>query len=167
MAPGGWIELADFVFPALSDDGTLAEDAALAKWCRHALEAGKAIRSPLDSAKLYGYQLRDAGFVNVVEKWYKWPQCAWSNVGKYQELGKSSLFLGVLLCITPARLRPAERSCLPLGLFADANFSDGLYGMSVEAFTRVLGWTAEQVQVFLVDVRKDIRNRRIHAYWPV
>jgi hypothetical protein len=34
-------------------------------------------------------------------------------------------------------------------------------------FTNVLGWSAAEVDVFLVNVRKDLRNRGIHAYWPV
>jgi hypothetical protein len=34
-------------------------------------------------------------------------------------------------------------------------------------FTNVLGWSAADVEAFLVGVRKDLRNRNIHAYWPV
>jgi hypothetical protein len=34
-------------------------------------------------------------------------------------------------------------------------------------WTGVLGMSAETVQVFLVDVRKDVMNRSIHSYWPV
>ena len=30
--------------------------------------------------------------------------------------------------------------------------------------TRVLGWTVDQVQAFLVGVREDITNRKIHVY---
>ena len=32
-------------------------------------------------------------------------------------------------------------------------------------FTRVLGWTKEETDVFLVDVRKDMKNTKYHAYW--
>jgi hypothetical protein len=34
--------------------------------------------------------------------------------------------------------------------------------------TNVVGWfrSPEQVQVFLVGVRKEIKNRNIHSYWP-
>jgi len=34
-------------------------------------------------------------------------------------------------------------------------------------FTNILGWSVEEVEVFLVDVRKDVKSRSIHAYWPV
>jgi len=49
----------------------------------------------------------------------------------------------------------------------EVNFTRGLYGLTVDAFTRLLGWTVEEVQVFLVDVRKDIMDKRVHAYFPV
>ncbi|PGH17064.1 hypothetical protein AJ80_04937 [Polytolypa hystricis UAMH7299] len=32
---------------------------------------------------------------------------------------------------------------------------------------RALGWSKEEVETFLPDVRKDIRDRRIHCYWPI
>lgn len=31
-------------------------------------------------------------------------------------------------------------------------------------FTRVLGWKKPEVEVFLVDVRRDMKNTKIHAY---
>jgi hypothetical protein len=41
--------------------------------------------------------------------------------------------------------------------------------MAVEAyslalFTRVLGWSNEQTQVFLVGVRKELKNPKVHSY---
>jgi hypothetical protein len=54
-----------------------------------------------------------------------------------------------------------------VGMWSEHNFCGGLYGLSVALFTRALGWTAEQLEVFLVGVRKDLRNRQIHAYWPM
>ena len=54
-----------------------------------------------------------------------------------------------------------------VGMWSEHNFCGGMYGLSVALFTRALGWTAEQLEVFLVGVRKDLRNRQIHAYWPM
>lgn len=34
-------------------------------------------------------------------------------------------------------------------------------------FTNVLAWSPDAVEVFLVDVRKDLKNKNIHAYFPV
>lgn len=40
-------------------------------------------------------------------------------------------------------------------------------GISVAAYTRVLGWTKEDLDVFLKQVRRDMKDRAIHAYWPM
>jgi hypothetical protein len=34
-------------------------------------------------------------------------------------------------------------------------------------FTRALGWTAEEVEVFLVGVRNDMKNPSVHGWWPI
>ena len=31
-------------------------------------------------------------------------------------------------------------------------------------FTRVLGWTTEQIHAFLTEVRKELKDRTIHIY---
>jgi hypothetical protein len=43
----------------------------------------------------------------------------------------------------------------------------GASGLSMALFTRALGWSPEQVELFLVDVRKGMRDRSIHGYWPM
>lgn len=42
-----------------------------------------------------------------------------------------------------------------------------LSGMTTALYTRGLGWSPEEVEVFLADVRKDMKNPRIHSYWPM
>ncbi|KAK3936976.1 Phosphoethanolamine N-methyltransferase 1 [Diplogelasinospora grovesii] len=139
LNPGGWVELADIAFPLESDDGTLPKDSALVRWNQLVLQAALNLGRPLDSAKQYKQQLLDAGFINVQEKVYKWPQTGWAKDRKYKEIG----------------------------MWSEQNFVGGLYGLSVALFTRGLGWTADELEVFLVDVRKDLKNRFIHGYWPI
>lgn len=43
----------------------------------------------------------------------------------------------------------------------------GLLNLSIALFTRVLGWTSAEVETFLIDVRKEIKDTKIHAYWPM
>ncbi|KXX78597.1 Phosphoethanolamine N-methyltransferase 1 [Madurella mycetomatis] len=139
LAPGGWLELADITFPTLSDDGTLTDTSALSQWNKHVIEAGHILNHSIECAKHYKQQMIDAGFVNVQEKLYKWPINSWPKDAKYKEIG----------------------------IWTEQNFCGGIYGLSVALFTRALGWTAEELQVFLVNVRKDLSNRQIHAYWPI
>jgi hypothetical protein len=42
-----------------------------------------------------------------------------------------------------------------------------LEGFSLAVFTRVLGWKKEEVETFLVQVRNDMKNPKIHAYLPM
>ncbi|KAH6614685.1 S-adenosyl-L-methionine-dependent methyltransferase [Chaetomium sp. MPI-SDFR-AT-0129] len=139
LSPGGWLELADITFPACSDDGTLPPNSALAQWCEMVISAGHQISHTVDCAKRYKQQMLDAGFINVQERLYKWPINAWPKDAKYKEIG----------------------------MWSEHNFCGGMYGLTVALFTRALGWTAEQVEVFLVEVRKDLRNRQMHAWWPI
>jgi len=47
------------------------------------------------------------------------------------------------------------------------NLSTGLEALSVGLFTRVLGWTKKELDVFLAQIRTEIRNTKIHTYWDM
>jgi hypothetical protein len=38
-------------------------------------------------------------------------------------------------------------------------------GLTMMLFTRCLGWSREEVEVFLADVRKEAKDKRIHSYY--
>ncbi|UQC76470.1 methyltransferase domain-containing protein [Colletotrichum lupini] len=139
LEPGGWIELSDILLDLQSDDGTVGPECATQKWAGHMLEAAAIWKRPLDSCKFYKEQLAEAGFTNIEEKIYKWPSNPWPKDPKYKELG----------------------------VWTYENLGNGLSGLSLALFTRALGWSAEQLEVFLVDARKDMRDRSIHGWWPV
>jgi hypothetical protein len=52
-------------------------------------------------------------------------------------------------------------------MWSQENLAPSLEGFSMALFTRVMGWTKEEVESYLVDVRKELKNPRIHAYLPV
>jgi hypothetical protein len=54
-----------------------------------------------------------------------------------------------------------------IGLWNLQNTLMGLEGLSMAPFTRALGWTKEQVEVFSARVRNEIKDGRIHAYWQM
>ncbi|KAJ4289978.1 hypothetical protein N0V88_006779 [Collariella sp. IMI 366227] len=139
LTPGGWLEMHDTVNPLVSDDGTLSKDSALYQWSQLLQEAALKFGSPLDVARLFKQQLIDAGFQNVVQFEYKWPVNPW----------------------------PKDRKWKEIGMWAQRNLLDGLQGASLALFTKALGWSTVQLETFLVQVRKDIQNRKIHAYFPV
>ncbi|KAJ4012296.1 hypothetical protein NW752_007970, partial [Fusarium irregulare] len=147
LEAGGVIELIDCIYPMTSDDDTLSKDSALYKWSKMLLDAFTAMGSGLDSALRYKDQLEEAGFTNVEVVKRKWPLNAWPKDPKYKQLG----------------------------IWSYENGMNGLAAGSLAAFTRPksqggLGWSVQEVEVFLTDVRKDLKNLRIHAYchiWSV
>jgi hypothetical protein len=50
------------------------------------------------------------------------------------------------------------------GLWNNENLVGGLSGLSMALFTRVHNWSTQELEAFLVDVRKDMKNTRIHSY---
>jgi hypothetical protein len=47
------------------------------------------------------------------------------------------------------------------------NTLDGLHAFSARLCTKVLGMSVEEFELLLAESRKDIRNPKIHAYWPM
>lgn len=53
------------------------------------------------------------------------------------------------------------------GLWAHEATKNSLAALSITTFTHALGWTTEEIEVFLAEVRADLRNTKIHSYWPM
>lgn len=139
LKPGGYIELQEGDLFPLSDDGTLAEDHALYRWCRLLLEASERFGRPYMEVPKLREVLKEVGFADVSMRLEKWPSNSWPRDVKYKELG----------------------------MWNGENMTIGLEAFSMAPFTRAHGWTKEEVEDFLVDVRNDIWDRSIHAYWPI
>ncbi|KAH0538930.1 hypothetical protein FGG08_004521 [Glutinoglossum americanum] len=137
LEPGGWLEMQDIALPPTSDDGTLTEEHTLYKWGHLMVDAANKIGRSMTAPTNYKTWMEEAGFVDVQEFRAKWPQNGWAKDRKFKELGQ----------------------------WNQVNLEEGLHGFTMALFTRVHGWSKEQVEEFLPRVRSDIRNRKIHAYW--
>ena len=51
-----------------------------------------------------------------------------------------------------------------VGAWERLNFTDGLQGFTIKLWTKYLGWSCDQLEIFLATVRRDLSNRKIHAY---
>lgn len=131
------MELCDGVFPLLTDDESYPPDSALKRWGELIITAAAKLGRSADSALHYKSQMEEAGFKNVVQKVYKWPTNGW----------------------------PKDKKMKELGVWNYANMGESVSGISMALFTRALGWSVEELEVFLVDVRKEIKSTKIHAYW--
>jgi len=52
-------------------------------------------------------------------------------------------------------------------MWINEDIAPSLEGLSYAALTRGLGWSKEEVEVFLTAVRSDLNNTKIHAYWEM
>ncbi|KAK5054452.1 hypothetical protein LTR84_001342 [Exophiala bonariae] len=138
LKPGGWIELQDFAFPVRADDGTMA-GTAFERLNESLMKALQLLGRDGGWAAQYAEFMSHAGFVNVVETRYKWPQNHWPKDKDLKMIGQWNMF----------------------------NTLDGIHGFSARLCTKVLGMSVEEVELLLAQSRLDIKNPRIHAYWPI
>ncbi|KAF5694729.1 methyltransferase [Fusarium denticulatum] len=139
LEPGGYLEMQDLTYPIACDDGTLPPDCEVLRSGLLSIEASAKAGRAINLAPKYKSFLEKSGFVDVVEKQFKWPINEWPKDKHYKELGKWSY----------------------------ANINNGLEGLLLGLFTRFLGWSADEVRVFCSAMRKQLRDRSIHAYIPV
>ncbi|KDN68753.1 putative methyltransferase domain-containing protein [Colletotrichum sublineola] len=129
----------DNAFPIFCGDGTLKPDDPMARWSTLMMEGTELIGRPITVPGEFRRLLQEAGFEDVVENKRVWPTSPW----------------------------PKDEALRALGVWTQACSLDGVEPGALALFTRVLGWTREEVLVFIAGVRKDFRNKDIHAYWNV
>jgi trans-aconitate methyltransferase len=88
IQPGGYIEQVEWSIHNRSADGTLAPNATLAQWSRNALDVARGTGKTFEIAENMAGLITEAGFVDVVEKRFKWPIGPWSGDPKLKELGE-------------------------------------------------------------------------------
>ena len=136
LQPGGWVEFQEYYVPFQCDDDTF-EGTAIQKWNKLFLEAVAKMGRHGTVAAHFKRQIAEAGFVDVVERKFALPSNPWPK---------------------------GEREKM-LGFMQMTNISDGLQGMTMSLFTKVLGWSVEQIEALVADVRNDLRNTKIHVYY--
>ncbi|KAJ5291068.1 hypothetical protein N7478_000319 [Penicillium angulare] len=136
LKPGGWIELQEFEVTLKSDDDSMRLAPTLCQFIGHLHEASAKFHRPMNIAEGHRQRLVEAGFEDVRDEMYKVPCSTWPKDPTQKQIGKFNL----------ASLLMAVES------------------YSLALFTRVLGWTNLETQVFLTGVRKDLKNPKVHAY---
>lgn len=140
LKPGGWVEVQEVQFPvAYADDGSVPPDSPLLVWSCYVRDA--AARGGIDTmvSTRFREMLHKQGFVNIKEKWPKWALGAWPKGKQEKEIGVWTL----------------------------ENTKQFVSAIAMALYTRFLGWSPHQVELFLVDVRKDLDDRKKHYYWQM
>ncbi|GKT75609.1 methyltransferase domain-containing protein [Colletotrichum tofieldiae] len=139
LNPGGYIELQEPDLFAQSDDDSLPSDCALNRYCKLLSEAMAKLGREYVSVPALKTLMEEIGFVDVTLSCYKWPMNTWPKDNKYKELGSWNY----------------------------ENISQAAEALAMAPLTRAFDWSRDEVNVFLIDVRKDLKNRNYHAYFPV
>lgn len=135
LVPGGYLEMQDAIMP-MRYVGDIPTECSLYKWNQLLVEASIKAGRPWTNVKNYGKWFKEIGFEDIQEKTFYWPTNQWPK-GEYFKT---------------------------ISTYFQRDLLDGLEGFSMKLFTKILGWSKEKVQVFLVDVRNDLKNPFIHAY---
>jgi hypothetical protein len=139
LAPGGWIEQIEFDVRVKSDDGSLPADSVLAGWGDNFIGCGERAGRSLTTQETMRASIEAAGFVDVHERLYKVPMGPWAK----------------------------DRLLKEVGLLNLQHWKSGLEGYAMWLLTKFgapTPWTKEEVEIYLVNVRKELKDSRIHAY---
>ncbi|KAF8470729.1 S-adenosyl-L-methionine-dependent methyltransferase [Kalaharituber pfeilii] len=136
LVPGGYVEMKGVDSHFYSDDGSLAPDDPLLQWQQLMNSAADKFGRPISTVPRFKSQLECAGFEDVVEIVVKTPLGVW----------------------------PAEKHFKEVGLYFREAMFEGIEGISLALFTRVLGWNVERVLQLLEKVKAAMKNKKVHVY---
>jgi hypothetical protein len=138
IKPGGWLEFQEMHYFPHCDDGTMPDSWPFLKFYEPLTEGLGALNVNLTTALEHTLNLEPYGFTNIHHKVFKIPIGTW----------------------------PKNKTLKTVGLYMRTAVLDGLDAMSFGPLCRGLGWSKEEVQVYLVDVRKCLVDNSVHSYFP-
>lgn len=136
LAPGGFFELQDPIMP-MSFASPPPMNSPFQRWCQVSLEASIKGGRPINNVPHYSRWLREAGFVDVEEKSFFLPLGTWKK--DQPQLNK-------------------------VGALQLRNITDAMEGFTVRNLSSRLGWSAEQCNSLIADVREELQSGELHAY---
>ncbi|KAK5941724.1 hypothetical protein PMZ80_005675 [Knufia obscura] len=142
LKPGGYIEQAEYAPGITSEDGTVTDDSPLIRLTKLGQECYAKLERPEGDSNIFETmkgRITTAGFTDVVEHKFKWPMGRW----------------------------PKDPQMKELGMWASAHLDVGLEGYTLRLFTMLLDMTTEEVETLCADVRRQLRDKKVHGIWPM
>jgi hypothetical protein len=102
------------------------------------MEASTKVGVDLQAPLLWPEQLRSVGFTDIHIRWFNWPLGPWAKQARNKTIGRYAL----------------------------ADLQEGV-GATVALFTKGFGWSDEEFQVLVANVRKEQKEQKVHLYHPV
>lgn len=138
MKPGqGWIEHIEIDLEPRCTDGTLPPDSAVSTWYGYLTNATHRAERPIAYNLDTRQRLEAAGFVEIQEEVIRAPYNSWPSDPHQKEIGR----------------------------WYNLALTEGLEALSLAPLTRMNRWGVDDIiRPFLASVKRDICNRKIHAY---
>ncbi|KAL5343632.1 S-adenosyl-L-methionine-dependent methyltransferase [Aspergillus crustosus] len=145
LKPGAWAEIHEFDTLVKCDDDTMPpldesqfSTYPFQDWCDLQIQSGHATDPPRQFrvAQRLARGMKDLGFVDVEERIFKAPVNPWSSDPHLRTIGQ----------------------------WNETNILEALSGWSYKPLA-TLGWSKPEIEVFLVNVRRSVKDRRVHAYF--
>ena len=123
-----------------SDDSTLPkESSAYVEVCKTFQEIAEKIGAAPDAPWKYKTWMTEAGLSNVHEQIFKIPTSPWPRDPRLKRIGALEL----------------------------VNVMDGAQAFLLRGYTANLGKTREELEILLLQMRKELVNQRFHSYVPL
>ncbi|KAI0379113.1 S-adenosyl-L-methionine-dependent methyltransferase [Hypomontagnella monticulosa] len=141
LKPGGWMELQEIHHFPMSSNNSLTETHPVAQYWKH-VNAGLenlGVNLGFSDEGQIAALMRQCGYVNVTERVFHIPIGTW----------------------------PKNKTLKSVGLYWKTILLDGIQAIALGPMTRGLGWGREQVETFLVSVRRGYHDNSMLLYMPL
>lgn len=136
LKPGGYFESHESAVWARSDDGSLKEGSALMEWQQALNFAGEKTGRELNIYHKLKDWLIEAGFEDVKLSVYALPFSPW----------------------------PRDPHLKALGKFQAVQLQQAIDSYSLRLYTQVLNWSSDAAQIHNAVVKRELRDKKLHAY---
>lgn len=138
LKPGAWVEFQAIIGVLGCDDESIPEDSYLRTFSATMESGSTQFGASLTDPLRWKEWFEDRGYCNVTQRIFKLPFNPWA----------------------------ADPRLKLLGAWEMENLLGGLEAMVSRMFQKGLGWTSDEVAVFLAHLKKEIMNPAMHGYWP-
>lgn len=137
LAPGGYLEMQDMLFP-ICYIGEPPVESSMYKWCEIITKGAANLGRPWTNVQHYGRWMKEVGFEDVVETNYYWPLNGWAKGPYYKHVS----------------------------MYAQVDFLNGLEGMSLKIMGS-MGYSPDDIRALVAEVTKDVKDPNIHAFFTM
>jgi len=136
--PGGWFEDHESSCKMDSDDGSVLPDSPMDQWAKVFWEGGRRFGRTLRVVEddLQKKCIEEAGFVDVQVRDIKMPLGGWPQDPKSKQIGQ----------------------------FSRLAFELDMEGYVLYMWSSVMGWSPEEIQLYLAHLRRQLRDKSVHAW---